>query len=117
MKPNNTTGSDINHLITAKLLKRFQQIGCQENQEDPIVVAKFFNPCGRETWYATEYDPETKCIFCFITGMFEDEWGYVSMEELANIRVGLFKLPLEQDLWFEEMLISEALKRDRLKYN
>jgi hypothetical protein len=47
-------------LMTKQLLKRFTQVGRQEHAKDPIVIAKFFNPTGAGTWYATEYDPETR---------------------------------------------------------
>jgi len=47
-------------LLTKGLLERFAKVGRQEETADPIVVAKFFNPTGAGTWYATEYDPEEK---------------------------------------------------------
>ncbi|MDO8270045.1 MAG: DUF2958 domain-containing protein [Candidatus Levybacteria bacterium] len=37
-------------LLTKELLARFAKIGRQEEIEDPLVVAKFFNPCGAGTW-------------------------------------------------------------------
>ena len=45
-------------LITKTLEERFEKIGCQSQSSDPIIVAKFFDPCGSATWYATEYDKE-----------------------------------------------------------
>ena len=45
--------------LTQQLLRRFAKIGRQEQVKDPTVVAKFFNPTGAGTWYATEYDPES----------------------------------------------------------
>ena len=41
-------------LLTEELAQRFSEVGSQENQEDPIVIAKFFNPSGAGTWYATD---------------------------------------------------------------
>ena len=40
-------------LLTRELEKRFAQIGSQENVEDPIVIAKFFDPTGSGTWLVT----------------------------------------------------------------
>ncbi len=47
-------------LLTKELLNRFEKVGRQEEVSDPIVIAKFFNPAGAGTWYATEYDPNQK---------------------------------------------------------
>ena len=41
-------------LITKEIESLFKKIGRQEKVDDPIVVAKFFNPTGPGTWYATE---------------------------------------------------------------
>ena len=47
------------------MLKRFESVGSQEDDKDPIVIAKFFNPTGAGTWLATEYDPNSKESFNF----------------------------------------------------
>jgi hypothetical protein len=98
-------------LLTEALEKRFQQVGCQEDIPDPVVIAKFFNPCGAGTWYATEYDPETKLFFGYvsISGDHCDEWGYFSLEEMQSIQLP-FGLSIERDLYFKEKPISECLK-------
>jgi len=43
-------------LLTKELISRFAEIGdqSQKRAENTIVVAKFFNPVGAGTWYATE---------------------------------------------------------------
>jgi hypothetical protein len=41
-------------LITKEIEGLFKKLGRQGNVDDPIVVAKFFNPTGAGTWYATE---------------------------------------------------------------
>lgn len=92
-------------LLTKDLEKRFKEIGSQENEKDPIVIAKFFNPCGAGTWYATEYDPETKTFFGYVK-LLEDEWGYFSLEELENINLPL-DLKIERDLYTKEKRLSE----------
>jgi hypothetical protein len=40
-------------LLTKALLKKFAKVGRQEDKKDPLVIAKFFNPAGAGTWYAT----------------------------------------------------------------
>jgi hypothetical protein len=41
-------------LLTKEIEGLFKKLGRQERVDDPIVVAKFFNPTGPGTWYATE---------------------------------------------------------------
>lgn len=41
-------------LVTKEIEEMFKKIGSQENNPDPIVVVKFFNPSGPGTWFATE---------------------------------------------------------------
>ena len=72
---------------------------------DPMVHAKFFDPCGSATWYVTEYDPESKTAFGYVTGLMEDELGYVSLEELESIKRS-FGLTIERDLYFTPALLS-----------
>ena len=54
-------------LLKKEIENRFAEIGNQENNTDPIVVAKFFDPTGGGTWYATEYLPEERNFFGFVS--------------------------------------------------
>ena len=65
-------------LLTKELLTRFEKIGSQEKSKDPIVIAKFFNPTGIGTWYATEYNPTERTFFGYVSlfGDHNDELGY-----------------------------------------
>jgi hypothetical protein len=97
-------------LITKTLEKRFARVGSQANAKDPLIIAKFFNPTGAGTWYATEYDPKTRTFFGYVSifGDWNDEWGYFSLDELASYR-GMFGLGIERDLYFNEQLASEVI--------
>jgi len=99
-------------LMTKKLECRFAQVGSQEHIEDPLIIAKFFNPAGAGSWYATEYDPETRTFFGYVSifGDWNDEWGDFSLDELASYR-GPFGLGIERDLYFGERHVSEVLKK------
>lgn len=33
----------------------------------------------------TEYDPEERIAFGYVTGLAVDEWGYISIDELADL--------------------------------
>ena len=77
-------------LMTKELETRFKEIGNQENAIDPIVVAKYFNPCGSQTWYATEYNSYDQTCFGYVTGMVENEWGRFSLKELEELKLSEF---------------------------
>ena len=99
-------------LLTKELLGRFAKVGRQEEVKDPIVIAKFFNPNGAGTWYATEYEPNTREFFGYVSifGDWNDEWGSFSLEELQSYR-GPFGLGIERDLYFGEKRISEVVPK------
>lgn len=98
--------------MTKALEKRFAEVGRQENVEDPIIIAKFFNPSGAGTWYATEYDPENRIFFGYVSlfGDWNDEWGSFSLDELESL-VLPFGLGIERDLYFGEKPISTILNK------
>ena len=99
-------------LLTKALLNRFSQVGRQEDKKDPIVIAKFFNPTGAGTWYATEYDPKDQIFFGYVSifGDWNDEWGFFSLDELESFK-GRFGLGIERDLYFDEVPASQVIKR------
>jgi len=75
-------------LMTKTLERRFATVGSQENDPDPIIIARFFNPTWAGTWYATEYNPETRIFFGYVSifGDWNDEWGSFSLDELQSFR-------------------------------
>ena len=99
-------------LLTTKLIKRFAQVGSQANRTDPLVIAKFFNPAGAGTWYATEFDPESLSFFGYVSifGDWNDEWGSFSLDELENYR-GRFGLGIERDRFFTERPASQVINK------
>ena len=56
------------------------------------------------TWRLSEYDPESKVAFWYVTGFYEDEWGTVSIEELEELELvidiedfwKIWKIPREE---------------------
>lgn len=95
-------------LLTEELEKRFAEVGRQEGDKNPIVIAKFFNPIGAGSWFCTEYNPEEKIFFGYasIFGDGCDEWGSISLSELEEFR-GYMGLGIERDLYCGERRISE----------
>ena len=97
-------------LMTAELEKRFAQVGSQEEVKDPVIIAKFFNPMGAGTWYATEYDSDNKMFFGYVSifGGIEDEWGYFSMTELESYE-SPYGTGIERDLYWTERKASSVI--------
>lgn len=93
-------------LLNEALEKRFAQVGRQENVADPLVIARFFNPSGAGSWYATEYIPEERVFFGYAE-VLEGEWGYFSLDELEAFQ-GAFNLGIERDLGWEEKTVSQV---------
>ena len=98
-------------LMTKELEKRFAKVGSQANRKDPVIIAKFFNPAGAGTWYATEYDPKDKIFFGYVSifGDWNDEWGSFSLAELESY-VGPFGLGIERDLYWTEKKASSVIR-------
>lgn len=99
-------------LITEELKERFSELGNQSDDRNPIVVAKFFNPIGSGTWYATRYDPVTNICFGYVTGLGYDEWGNFSIDELEGVNLP-FMFSVERDIYFQEIRFSDLIKRLR----
>jgi hypothetical protein len=94
-------------LLTKALAARFLRVGSQEGKGDEaIVIAKFFTPDSSWTWWATEYDPVERIFFGLVQGH-EVEWGYFSLDEMAEAR-GPLGLPIERDLWWTEKSIGQV---------
>lgn len=95
--------------MTRELEKRFAKIGFQREKEDPVVVAKFFNPAGSGSWYATEYDSKKKMFFGYVS-IYGDwnEWGFFSLKELEDFE-SPYGTGIERDCEFEECLSSKVI--------
>lgn len=101
-------------LITKTLEDRFNEIGDQSESLDPIIVAKFFNPCGSQTWYASEYNQQSEVCFGYVTGMDFDEWGTFSIQELEALKLP-YGLSIERDIHFKEKRFKELIKEKNLE--
>jgi hypothetical protein len=99
-------------LLTKELEKQFEKVGRQERVADPLVIAKFFNPCGSGTWCATEYDSQDRLFYGFVSlfGDECDEWGYFCLDELSTTQcpikingrqIGFMNI--ERDLYFKPL--------------
>ena len=99
-------------LMTKEIEKRFKKIGSQENELDPLVILKLFDPCGRYTYYATEYNQPENVLFGFCVsplGPDCDEWGSTSLDEIKSVK-NRMGLGIERDMYFKEKRINDILK-------
>ena len=100
-------------LLTAELLKRFKKVGNDEetSTENKVIICKFFNPTGRGTWYATEYNEKEKMFFGYVSifGDYNDEWGYFTIDELEDFK-GKFGLGIKRDITFKEIQFKDLQK-------
>jgi hypothetical protein len=117
-------------LLTQEIQRQLPAFYSQENNKDPLVVCKFFDPTGVFTWYAIEgspvdaggdYDtdkPKVDFIFFGLVIGFEPELGYFSLKELIEAKQdlrGFQALPIERDLYFKPCRLSEIKKRHGIK--
>jgi hypothetical protein len=109
-------------LLTETLKEQIPALYSQENEKDPPVVCKFFDPVGSWTWYAIEGSPVDEdgyfdtdklkvdfLLFGFVVG-FEPELGYFSLKELETAKQGLTgikALPIEWDISFTPCRLSD----------
>ncbi len=98
-------------IVTKEFEKLFKDyhLYSQEHEEDPLVIAKLFDPCGSATWLLTEYDPLERIAFGYAIGLAEDEFGYVSLTELESIK-GPYGIGIDRDLYIRQKRISEYKK-------
>ena len=69
-----------------------------QNTDDVMARAKLFSPYSGWTWYITEWDAETGFCFGLVQG-FEEELGYFSLNELAEVTVFGSVPAVERDLY------------------
>jgi hypothetical protein len=103
----------MNLLINSDFIKLFEHypLYSQEKQPDPLIIAKLFDAFGRASWYLTEFNPDSHIAFGYVTGLIEDEWGYVPLDELSSIEVATLGVPrIERDLYFSQTQFSQLVQ-------
>ena len=93
-------------LLTKEIRKKLPALGETDNQTDPIAIVKFFNPTGIGTWWAVEFDPDSKIFFGKADLGFA-ELGTFSLEELESYK-GPLGLGIERDLYFTPKPLSQC---------
>jgi Protein of unknown function (DUF2958) len=117
---------DGTNLLPEILREQMPALYSQEQERDPLVHAKYFDPVGSWTWYATEGSPVDEDgymdsdkekidyhFFGLVVG-FEAELGYFSLNDLKTAKEGLRglrALPIERDVHFRPQRLSEVRRR------
>ncbi|MBU3914820.1 DUF2958 domain-containing protein [bacterium] len=97
------------HKSFIRLFKEYP-LYSQEHVKDPLVIIKLFDVAGSANWYLTEFDPCTLTAFGYVTGLGFDEWGYIYIPELEEIKH--LEIPrIERDINFKPKPISQVLKK------
>lgn len=101
-------------LITSEIEHQLQeQFEKGSDLHSQKVICKIFNPYGEGEWYLLNQDPEDpEYIWCIARNPYL-EIGSICKSELENIRISKHKLPLERDLFFEQ--VNAKIAYDRLK--
>ena len=100
-------------LLTEELKQQLPALYTQENEKDPMVYCKFFDPTGSWTWYATEGEETDSGDFLFfglVVG-FDAELGYFTLSQLQTAKKdlrGIQSLPIERDLYFTPCRLSKV---------
>jgi hypothetical protein len=103
----------------AYVLAKLPPLRSGENDPTPLedrpFPAKWFSPYNGWTWYALEYDPETRECFGFVEG-WEGEWGPFSLDEMESATGMGGKLPLiERDHYWEPQSLNQLRASGRVR--
>ena len=91
-------------LLTKAIINKATKQYPKGSDMEQMVVAKFFNPAGRGTWYLMNMENEEYCWgICY---KYEWEIGSFSINELKSVSLP-FGLKIERDLYFKPVKASE----------
>jgi len=92
----------------------------REPRDDPakgrpyMARLKLFNPTGVGTWLLQDWNSEDNVAFgwCHLGDDYAAEYGYVSLEELANTR-GRMGIGIEIENWFRPTPMDKAIAKEK----
>jgi len=99
-------------LMTKALAAKLPRLYSGENDDDPLVVVHYFNPCGQGDWHIVEGEPREDGDYLLfgLCNLGEPELGYVTLSELAGVRCPPFGLGIERDLHWTPKRLSEVMR-------
>lgn len=107
------------NLLPKEIQAKIPAMYSQENNTDPLVVCKFFDPVGSWTWYVLEGEESegTFVFFGYVVGDYP-ELGYFTLLDLKTAKDGLQgirALPIERDMYFTPCTLSEIKRLHGIK--
>ena len=98
-------------LMTKEIESKIKPLRYYENSgEDALAILKYFDPSGSWTWYAAEGQKQQDGDWLFWGAVDGFEYGYFTLRELEHAKGrcrGLRSLPIERDLYFTAVPLSE----------
>ena len=91
-----------------KKLKENEMISIRDEK----VVVKLFNPYGIGTWHIYSVDENDVCFG--IATLHYTEYGDFSLQELIDLRVPPFNLPIERDRHYSPQTFREVEEQAKL---
>ena len=89
-------------LVTKELEAKFKAhpLYSTDGQNKKEILARYFNPCGRGTWYVFEAEQreDGDWLFFGLVDLFEKELGYFTLSELKSVELP-FGMSIERDLY------------------
>lgn len=110
-------------LLTKEIENLFKKYGRNSQDETPLmerkVLAKFFNPYGVGTWIILECEEKTESGDYILYGLcslgYGYELGYVSLNELASIKIKPFNLGIERDMYLpKDCKVKDLIEESEL---
>ena len=104
-------------LMTQEILKRIPSLYHEEDTpfKDKVIHVKYFDPCGRWTFYVTEFDKHDTMFGYVMSAQSPDfdEWGYGSYQEIQTTK-NRFKLGMERDINFDPIKAGDCRELSHL---
>ena len=116
MWQDNHSGLRRHKLMTKELGEKIPGLYANENAPDYDAVlahVKLFSLYNGWTWFITEWEAETGLCFGLVQG-FEEELGYFSLDELAEVTVFGSVPAVERDLYWEPTTLGEIKRQSRM---
>ena len=116
MWQDNHSGLRRHKLMTKELGEKIPALYANENAPDYDAVlahVKLFTPFSNWTWFITEWEAETGLCFGLVQG-FEEELGYFSLDELAEVTVFGQVPAVERDLYWKPTTLGEIRRQSRM---
>ena len=109
-------------LLTKEIIEKFKKHPLYSTDNtagmEKEVLVKFFNPYGAGTWIITEADYDEENNDWLMYGLaslgYGYEWGYVSFNELNELRVPPFHLPIERDMYIGKCKVGDLVKESQM---